>query len=87
MIRHTEIDEIRLRKEIRNLNIRFGGNLRLRIYGKLNCSSGKRMKKVNRVFFSSKTSAEKNGFRPCGNCLKEDYRIWKNQSFPNGKER
>ncbi|PJZ51946.1 metal-binding protein [Leptospira adleri] len=80
MILHIEIDEKKLKKEIRNRNIRFGGNLRLRIYGKLNCSSGKKMKKENRVFFFSKQNAEENGFRPCGHCMKEEYNIWKNQS-------
>ncbi|AOP35506.1 metal-binding protein [Leptospira tipperaryensis] len=79
MILHIEIDEKNLIKEIRNRNILFGGNLRLRIYGKLHCSSGKRMKKENRVFFNSKQEAEKNRFRPCGHCMKEEYRIWKKQ--------
>lgn len=81
MILHIEIDERILKKEIRNRNIQFGGNLRLKIYGKLNCSSGKKMKKKNRVFFSSKLSAEENGFRPCGHCMKEEYKIWKNRSL------
>ncbi|WP_206610861.1 Ada metal-binding domain-containing protein [Leptospira stimsonii] len=86
MILHIQIDEKLLRKEIRNLNIQYGGNLRLKIYGKLHCSSGKKMKKENRVFFTSRKNAEQNGFRPCGHCMKEEYRIWKNQFFQNGME-
>jgi methylphosphotriester-DNA--protein-cysteine methyltransferase len=55
----------------------FGGNRKLKIYGLLHCKSGKRMKPTNRVFFSSATEAEKNGYRPCGHCMKDEYNIWK----------
>ncbi|WP_408611664.1 Ada metal-binding domain-containing protein [Leptospira ainlahdjerensis] len=84
MILHIEIDDKSLRKRIRDRSFLFGGNLRLKIYGKLNCSSGKRIKKENRVFFQSHQDAMQNGFRPCGHCMKEEYRIWKIQSFQNG---
>jgi methylphosphotriester-DNA--protein-cysteine methyltransferase len=55
----------------------FGANKKLKIYGHINCSSGKRMKSENRVFFSSATEAEKNGYRPCGHCMKDAYTTWK----------
>lgn len=55
-----------------------GGNLKLKIYGKLNCKSGKRMKKQNRVFFSSEEEAIEHNFRPCGHCMKSKYKTWKN---------
>jgi len=55
----------------------FAGNKRLKIYGLLNCNSGKRMKIENRVFFSSVEEAKENGYRPCGHCLKENYKSWK----------
>jgi methylphosphotriester-DNA--protein-cysteine methyltransferase len=56
---------------IRKGEIPFAGNLKLKIYGKLNCRSGKRMKKENRVFFASEKEAIASGFRPCGHCLKK----------------
>ncbi|MEQ9298958.1 MAG: Ada metal-binding domain-containing protein [Cyclobacteriaceae bacterium] len=51
--------------------------MRLRIFGKLNCQSGKRMKRNNRVFFQGQEEAIAAGFRPCGHCMKSDYQNWK----------
>jgi len=79
-MRHTEISDEELIKKIRNGSICLGGNAKLKIYGKLDCTSGKRMKKENRVFFVSEQEARKQGFRPCGHCLKEHYKKWKNGS-------
>ncbi|MEJ7768842.1 MAG: hypothetical protein WKF89_13575 [Chitinophagaceae bacterium] len=45
------------RKLIRQADICVGGNKLLKIYGALSCRSGKRMKKSNRVFFSSEKEA------------------------------
>ena len=59
------------------ITIRFAGNKVLKIYGRLNCRSGKRMKKKNRVFFQSEDEALALGFRPCGHCMKEEYKKWK----------
>jgi methylphosphotriester-DNA--protein-cysteine methyltransferase len=53
------------------------GNQRLKIYGTLACSSGKRMKKENRIFFKSEEEAIQAGYRPCGHCLNEKYLVWK----------
>jgi len=77
MIKHTGISDAGLRKLIRQQAIQVGGNLRLKIYGQLHCASGKRMKKENRVFFYSANEAIMQGFRPCGHCMKADYRKWK----------
>ena len=81
MIQHTEISDSELRNKIRKKEIRFGGNSKLKIYGVLGCVSGKKMKRENRVFFSSEQEAMKNGFRPCGHCLKEKYQKWKNETI------
>jgi methylphosphotriester-DNA--protein-cysteine methyltransferase len=78
MTKHTEIDRLDLRTQIRQMRICFGGNLNLKIYGLLNCKSGKRMKKQNRVFFGSEEEAIVRNFRPCGHCMKIKYKIWKN---------
>ena len=77
MISHMELSKEMLHKRIRNGEISFGGNNKLKIFGKLECSSGKRMKKENRVFFNSTLEAIQLGFRPCGHCMRNEYRIWK----------
>lgn len=79
MMQHSEICDKELRKQIRQNVIVFAGNSKLKIYGTLNCTSGKRMKKENRVFFQSEEEAIKQGFRPCGHCLRSAYKIWKNE--------
>ena len=78
MIQHSEISDSDLRSKIKRQKIYFGGNKKLKIYGLLNCKSGKRMKRVNRVFFSTEKEAIENGFRPCGHCMKTKYKHWKN---------
>lgn len=78
MIKHSEINSLDLQNQIRQKQICLGGNLKLKIYGKLNCKSGKRMKKQNRVFFSSEEEAIEHNFRPCGHCMKSKYKTWKN---------
>ncbi|MFV8327115.1 Ada metal-binding domain-containing protein [Flavobacterium sp. ZS1P14] len=76
MIKHLKINDRDLRNIIRRKEICFGGNLKLNIYGTLQCNSGKRMKRENRVFFTSENEAVKNGFRPCGHCMKTEYKKW-----------
>lgn len=71
---HIDIPDIFLRSEIRKHRIAFSGNNKLKIYGLLSCTSGKRMKRENRVFFSSENDAVLNGFRPCGHCMKSNYK-------------
>ena len=77
MIYHTEITANGLRQKIKLGEICFGGNKKLKIYGTLRCSSGKRMKVSNRVFFASTAEAIENNFRPCGHCMKAEYKKWK----------
>lgn len=78
MIWHPEISDTALREKIRRKEINFGGNKKLKIYGTLGCSSGKRMKRENRVFFVSEKEALQNNYRPCGHCMKVEYKKWKN---------
>jgi len=77
MIRHAEISDSELRSKIRKKEIRFGGNSKLKIYGVLGCTSGKRMKSENQVFFKSAQEALQNNYRPCGHCMKVAYKKWK----------
>lgn len=76
MVRHINIDQKELRWKIKEKKICFAGNSKLKIYGTLQCKSGKRMKQSNRVFFASENEAIKNNFRPCGNCMKTAYKKW-----------
>jgi methylphosphotriester-DNA--protein-cysteine methyltransferase len=80
MIRHTDLGKEAVRMKIRLGTIRCAGNRRLKIYGTLRCSSGKRVKQANRVFFASIAEARSSGFRPCGHCLKNEYKTWKNET-------
>ena len=69
MIQHSKILDPDLRNKIKNVEICFGGNQKLKIYGMLKCSSGKRMKRENRVFFLSENEARQNGANKAGPLL------------------
>jgi methylphosphotriester-DNA--protein-cysteine methyltransferase len=77
VILHKNISDAVLRGLIKQREIHFGGNRNLKIYGLLQCKSGKRMKRENRVFFLSAEEAIANNYRPCGNCMREQYKRWK----------
>lgn len=77
MILHNVITTLQLHQQIRRKIISFAGNKKLKIYGTLHCSSGKRMKKTNRIFFISEKEATEAGYRPCGYRMKEAYKKWK----------
>jgi methylphosphotriester-DNA--protein-cysteine methyltransferase len=85
MIRHTDLGDMAFARskalvlKIRNGEIAFGGNKNLKIYGRFDCKSGKRMKVENRVFFENETEAINYGYRPCAVCMRKEYLIWKNQ--------
>lgn len=77
IIRHAEISDLEIRQLLRRGEIRMGGNRHLKIYGILDCRSGRRMKRTNRVFFVSETTAIIAGYRPCGHCMRTAYKKWK----------
>lgn len=83
MIKHLELGDTAFKrsKQLKSLitkeAIQFAGNRKLKIYGTLNCSSGKRMKAENRVFFKSADEAVLDGYRPCGHCMRDEYLRWK----------
>ena len=83
MISHLKLGESafkrsrRLKGLIDEGAIQFAGNRKLKIYGTLRCSSGKRMKAENRVFFKSAEEATSEGYRPCGHCMRAEYLRWK----------
>ncbi|TXI68853.1 MAG: metal-binding protein [Cyclobacteriaceae bacterium] len=65
----TSLTQSEILSKIKKGEIAFAGNRNLKIYGLLNCASGKRMKIQNRVFFDSGTEALENGYRPCKKCM------------------
>lgn len=77
MIKHVLLTNESVRRGIHHGTICYGGNLKLKIYGHLHCVSGRRMKKENRVFFTSIQEASDAGFRPCGHCMKSEYTLFK----------
>lgn len=92
MLKHTHISDSKFARSrklkllIDRGDIKFGGNKNLKIYGRLDCKSGKRMKTENRVFFSSEQDALDNHYRPCGNCMPEDYKKWKAKTLSSYRE-
>ena len=83
MIFHTSLGDTAFKRS-RNLKIlldkkeiAFAGNAKLKIYGMMKCSSGKRMKAEHRVFFGSEKEASETGYRPCGHCRPVLYKKWK----------
>lgn len=60
----------------------FGGHKKLKKYGMFNCPSAlnairKGQYVKHRVFFADEDTALKAGYAPCGNCMKERYKMWK----------
>jgi len=47
---------------------KYAGNRPGKIFGRLNCKSGMRMKGENRVFFRCWDDAIEAGYRPCKKC-------------------
>ena len=50
---------------------RFAAITSTRVFGRLTCSSGKRARRANRVFFAAWDDAVAAGFRPCKRCRPE----------------
>lgn len=79
MFYHIGLEKRTLKALIENDEILLGGNRLLKIYGRLFCKSGKRLKRAKRVFFSSEMEAVQHGYRPCGHCMKVEYKKWKEE--------
>ena len=83
MVRHIDLGETAADRKkylssfIRKGEITLGGYQKAKIYGRLGCLSGKRMKVEHRVFFKDETDAINNGYRPWRHCMRETYLQWK----------
>ena len=86
MIHHTDLGKTPfarfriLQSLIIKGEITLGGYKKGKIYGTLSCGSGKRMKTENRVFFADEQEAVAAGYRPCGNCMPQQYQLWKQKT-------
>lgn len=66
-----------------------GGNGNAKIYGRLDCPAALRaiqspQREIytrNRVFFADEKTALAAGYRPCGTCMRAQYRLWKEGRF------
>lgn len=61
---------------------KIGGHTKLKIYGQLDCPSALRHLEngqyaKHRIFFANEGDAISNGYRPCGVCMPQKYKIWK----------
>lgn len=90
MIRHTDLGPTpfsRLRALILKRQteaITLGGHRPGKLYGRLDCRAGKRMKPENRVFFRDEAEAIEAGYRPCAVCMPDAYQAWKgNKTNPS----
>ena len=60
-----------------------GGDRRSKIYGRLDCPSALRAiakgdtYRKHRVFFADAATAVAAGYRPCGACLRAEYKAWR----------
>lgn len=75
-----------LARLIRNGSVTLAGYRKSRIFGTLDCPSGKRMKTENRVFFSNEEEARSLGYRPCGRCMPAAYAKWKVKQQTDGTQ-
>lgn len=65
-----------------HLNTDISPDRKKKIYGRLDCPSALRyiakgQYVQHRVFFKDEETAIKAGYRPCGVCMKEAYKRWK----------
>jgi hypothetical protein len=60
-----------------------GGHRRTRVYGRLDCPAALSLiaqgfdVRRHRVFFADERGAVAAAYRPCGACMREEYRSWK----------
>jgi len=65
-----------------------GGHRRTRVYGRLDCAGALRWIAKghyvrHRVFFADEETAIAAGYRPCANCMPDEYRTWQAAQVKN----
>lgn len=67
-----------------------GGHSKQKVYGRLDCPVALSLirrgkcKTECRVFFADAKIARASGYRPCGACLREEYKAWKASGAQSG---
>lgn len=60
------------------------------IYGRLDCSAANSALAKgyadHRVFFANEAEAIAAGYRPCGRCMRDQYKIWNEGGTPNTED-
>ncbi len=62
---------------------KFGGHRKRRVYGLLTCKAARRALGTGssyaqqRVFFADEATARAAGYHPCGTCMPDEYKAWK----------
>lgn len=61
---------------------KLGGHRKTKVYGRMDCSAALRAIAkggyvAHRVFFADEQTAIAAGYRPCGVCMREEYKKWK----------
>ena len=77
ILRHDAVTEATLRTRFRDGSLTMAGNRWLKIYGRLGCPAGRRMRRGSLVFFADATAAEAAGYRFCARCCWASYDVWK----------
>ncbi len=77
MFWHCDLTPAQVFGLLRTRQITLAGNARVRIFGRLDCRSGRRMLRQHRVFFVDEAEALAAGYRPCAHCLRPAYRRWR----------
>lgn len=75
----TALDRIvAVNAKVRAGEINLIGHSRRKTYSLLSCATAQRIKVKYRVYFKNEDEAKKEGYRPCGHCLGDKYRVWIN---------
>jgi methylphosphotriester-DNA--protein-cysteine methyltransferase len=69
--------------------VRLGGHRKNKLYGRLDCRVANQYLRrgtyqKNRVLFENEGEAIRAGYRPCGACLPNHYKVWKEGQAAGG---
>ena len=74
---------------VRRGEVRLGGHRKNKLYGRLDCRVANQYLRrgtyqKNRVLFENEGEAIRAGYRPCGACLPNHYKVWKEGQAAGG---
>lgn len=74
---HDDLSDAEVRRLIQRRRIMLAGNRSRKVMGRLDCSSGRRMHRKNRILFPHAFIGTRSGYRPCGHCCRNAHWRWK----------